>query len=75
MELFTPLGDLKGYCWIFRTLCIIQFISAVMLACVLIWTIYKAKYNTGIRVLFGLFGSIMYYFINRVFYTMCVHAA
>lgn len=82
MELFTPLRDIKEYCWIFRFFSIMQFIVAIIGLLVFIWGIYNFKLTPRpametsiafvVNGLVGCISAMIGYFVQRVFYTMCV---
>lgn len=72
-DLFGPLS--KNYCDYFYFLSVFSFLSFIIILSTLIVGLFYKKYrdmHTSSFLLFSAINSLIMYFINRLFYTMCV---
>jgi hypothetical protein len=75
IDLFGPLG--KDYCVYFYILSVISLISfAIIIVRLLLSLLSKKRGEKGetVVMLFAAMNSLLIYFLNRLFHTMCVNS-
>ncbi len=71
-SLFTPLG--KEYCDWFYILSVFFFVLFVVAIFTVVATVYMKKEMTGTNAFLLLTQPLLLYFINRLYYSMCVNS-
>lgn len=70
--LFGPIG--REYCMYFYFLSILAFVLFVLSAAVIVNLVVKGKKFDTMNSFIMLFQPFLLYFVNRIFYSMCVNS-